>query len=668
MAFKEIKKQVLAQFDTMVASGATLFITDVNKEDMWNAYLLNFTPETMQHHNCNCCRVFIKNYGAIVTIVDNKLVTVWDFVAQDPEYLHSITAMELLVKASVIRDKFVNDFVKLGTAENYDMDKDCTWEHFAVIAPDKIKVRKDKKETIMSDFRQLKQVTKRSLMEITESASDIVLDLIAQGSLYKGNEFEKNVKFFRECQRVFNSLPIEERDNYVWRLCGDAVNPAALAIKNTAIGTLLVNLSEGKDVDFAVTAFEKVVAPTNYKRPTALITKGMIEEAEKTIAILGIQDSLGRRFAVPEDISVDNVLFVNRDAKAAANVFEELKEEVAISPKSLSKVEEITIDKFINEVLPTVSGIEVLVENSHLANLVSVIAPINAEAPNLMKWSNPYSWSYVNALTDSIIKERVKAAGGNVNGVIRTSLSWFNYDDLDLWVQEPNGNWIGFNSFKKPAKAPSTGQLDVDMNAGEGKTREGVENITWTDESKMLSGNYKVYVDQFAMREVINMGCVVEIEFNGETFTFDLPQKMTGKTLVCEFHFDKTKRMLTFVGSNPGNGSVKSVEKWGVNTNRFQKVSMIMNSPNYWKDTIGNKHTFFVIEGAKNDETPRGFFNEFLNDELTKNRKVFEVLGSRLKVEPSDRQLTGVGFSSTQRNSIICRVEGNFKRTLKVNF
>jgi hypothetical protein len=83
-------------------------------------------------------------------------------------------------------------------------------------------------------------------------------------------------------------------------------------------------------------------------------------------------------------------------------------------------------------------------------------------------------------------------------------------------------------------------------------------------------------------------------------------------------------------------------------------------------NSVGNKHVFFIVEGAKNDETPRGFYNEFLKEELTTNRKVFEVLGAKLKVEPSDRQLTGVGFSDTQRNSFIVRVEGQFKRTLKV--
>lgn len=663
--FSHVKKQVLDQFDAMVASGGMLFITDANRELMWDKYLEGFSEEERQGHNCNCCRQFIKRYGAIVVIKDNKLVTVWDFISSVPEYENSVILLGAIVRASNIRDRFVNDTHKLGTDKNTDIDTKITWEHFYVEAPKSYKVDKHKKETIMSDFRQVKQVFKRSLDELTIEASDIVLDLINQGSLYRGNEYEKSVRLFHGCQLVYKDLPEDQKDNYAWSICGNILNPATLAIRNTAMGTLLINLTEGMDLDNAVTAWEKVMAPTNFKRPTALVTKGQIEQAEKKIAILGIQDSLGRRFAVPEDISVDNVIFVNRDAKAAANVFEALKEEIVVSPKTFNKLEEVHIDKFINEVLPTATGVEVLVENSHLANLVSVIAPLVPEAPSLFKWDNPFSWSYVNALTDSVIKERVKAAGGNVTGVIRISLSWFNYDDLDLWVQEPNGNWIGFNSFKKPAKSPTSGQLDVDMNAGVRQTRQGVENITWDDPNKMIEGNYKVYVDQYAMRETQDIGCIVEIEHKGEVFNFDRPEKMQGKTLICEFHFDKTNG-LSFVGGQ--TSSVRSIEKWGVNTNRFQKVSMIMNSPNHWKQQIGNKHVFFVIEGAKNDEAARGFFNEFLNDELTKERKVFEVLGSRLKVEPSDRQLTGVGFSTTQRNAIICRVEGSFKRTLKVTF
>jgi hypothetical protein len=665
MSFKQIKKQVLDQFDFMVATGGKLFITDASKELMWDSYLEGFSDEERQGHNCNCCKQFIRHYGNIVVIVDNKLSTVWDFVSEDPEYKTSVEMLQVIVGMSNIRDIFVNDFTKLGTNSNFDIDNQVTWEHFYIEAPASIKVKKDKKDTIMSDFRQARAVFKRSLDEITIEAAEIVLDLIGQGSLYRGSEFEKNVRFFLACRKTYNTLDTSERDNYTWRISGEVSHPATIAIRNTAIGTLLVNLSEGMDLDAAVTAWEKVMAPTNYKRPSAIVTKGMIEQAEKEIAVLGIAESLGRRFAVAEDISVNNVLFVNRDAKVAANVFEEMKEDVVVSAKSFSKVEEVTIDKFINDILPTSIGVEVLVENSHLANLVSVIAPKEPAAPSLFKWNNPFSWSYVNALTDSLIKERVKAAGGNVNGIVRVSLSWYNYDDLDLHVKEPNGNEIFFQNCRKPAISSTSGQLDVDMNAGTGQTRSGVENITWTDEKKMLEGHYEVYVNQYAMREVQDIGCVVEIEHKGEVFTFEQPQKMSGKTLICGFTYTKAHGLVFDGGAS---STVKSVQKWGINTNKFQKVSMIMNSPNHWEGQVGNKHVFFVIEGAKNDESPRGFFNEFLKDELTKNRKVFEVLGSKLKVEPSDKQLTGVGFSTTQRNAIICRVDGTFKRVLKINF
>ncbi len=665
--FQTLKKQIKDQFDFMVATGGMLFITDADKDVMWDSYLGAFEDlDERQYHNCNCCRQFIKRYGAVVVIHENKLMTVWDFLSDDPLFVDAVNTLGVIVRSSAIRDKFLNDTYKLGTDKNYDLEKDCTWEHLYVEAPRSIVVPSKDRDTQLSDFRQLRQVFKRSLDELTIDASEVVLDLIAQGSLYRGAEFEKMVKFFYSCQLTYKTLPTDQRANYTWRICGEVLG-SALGIRNTAIGTLLINLSEGMELDHAVTAWEKVMAPTNYKRPTALVSKGQVEAAEKKVDELGLKDSLGRRFAVPEDISVDNVIFVNRDAKKASSVFEELKEDVAVSPKQFSKVAEVTIDQFINEVLPTATGVDLLVENNHLSNLVSLVAPQEPTAPTLFKWNNPFSWSYVNALTDSAIKEKVKAAGGNVNGVIRVSLSWYNYDDLDLWVTEPNGNQIGYRTFRNPNMAPSTGQLDVDMNAGSGKTRQGVENITWTDIKKMQSGTYKVYVNQYAMRETKDIGCVVEIEHNGEVFTFARNEKMSGNTLICEFNYDKTKNELTITGDTH-SPALRSVEKWGVATNKFQKVSMIMNSPNHWKEQIGNKHVFFMIEGAKNDEPVRGFFNEFLKDDLTKERKVFEVLGAKLKVEPSDRQLTGVGFSTTQRNSIICKVKGSFDRVVKVNF
>ena len=86
-----------------------------------------------------------------------------------------------------------------------------------------------------------------------------------------------------------------------------------------------------------------------------------------------------------------------------------------------------------------------------------------------------------------------------------------------------------------------------------------------------------------------------------------------------------------------------------------------MLSPNYWGDNaIGNKHYFFMLDGCKNPDTPNGWYNEYLSADLvTNHRRVFEALGSRAKVAESDNQLSGVGFSETQRNNVVIRVKNN---------
>ena len=95
----------------------------------------------------------------------------------------------------------------------------------------------------------------------------------------------------------------------------------------------------------------------------------------------------------------------------------------------------------------------------------------------------------------------------------------------------------------------------------------------------------------------------------------------------------------------------------------------MLNSPNFWDgQTKGNKHYFFMLEGCINPDDTRGFYNEYLRDELHEHRKVFEVLGSKLKAEHSTDQLSGLGFSSTQRNELVVKVTGSFNRTLKIKF
>ena len=120
----------------------------------------------------------------------------------------------------------------------------------------------------------------------------------------------------------------------------------------------------------------------------------------------------------------------------------------------------------------------------------------------------------------------------------------------------------------------------------------------------------------------------------------------------------------------PANCTMNSKQIWNLSTNQFVPVSTVMYSPNYWDDQsgIGHRHVFFMLKDCINDESPNGMYNEFLKPELVAHKRVFEALGSKLKVADSDDQLSGIGFSTTKRNNVIVKVKGATERVLNVKF
>ena len=436
-----------------------------------------------------------------------------------------------------------------------------------------------------------------------------------------------------------------------------------------------MDVSEGVDLDTAVKRYEQIVAPANYKRPKAIFTKKMLEDAKNTLTELGYMNSLQRRFANLDDITINNILFSNKDAAKrisnAGDIFGELEKEVAINPKRFSRVEEIAAQDFIENVLPTAREVEAFVENKHSKNLVSMIAPVDPEAPTMFKWNNGLSWAYSGNIADSDLKQNVKAAGGAIDGVLRFSIQW-NEDgndgyDLDAHCVEPGGNEIYFSNCRKPRKSSLGGQLDVDIVHPMGNI--AVENITWDNLSKMKPGKYRFFVNQYSGS--VKKGFRAEIEFNGEIHSFDYGRSMrVGENVtVAEVTLDKYGNF-TINEKLSGSSSISSKEIWSVNTNQFIPVSVISYSPNYFDEQkgIGNKHLFFFLDGCVNDEEPNGFYNEFLKNELLEHKRVFEALGSKCHTEDTEDQLSGIGFSLTKRDELIVKVKGATERIMKIKF
>jgi len=661
ISFTEIKSKVQSNFKALAKSN-TLFYVAIDRDTIWELYLGGFDETDKQEHNCNCCKSFLRQYAGIVAIKDNKVVSLWDNLKNLGQYQASVDAISEYIHSLPITDVFVSDSSRAGTDSNRDRVRNVVWNHFYFDVPSTYIKSKYDIDTFRGDKRSNKEVLKNSILKISKAAVEEVLDLISEGSLYRGNEFKAIVTQMGELLRETSSLTPDELELYCWTKSVEA--PQLCRIKNTVIGTLLVAISEGEDLETAVRKYEAMVAPTNYKRPTALVTPAMVAKAKEKLIELGLMMSLERRFATEADLSASDILFVDKSS-VLTDVFEDMTKDALVNPRSLSKSPEIGIEKFISDVLPKCSSVEVLLEHRHKGKLVSLLTSVDKDAKSLFKWPNNFSWSYTGGITDSI-KERVKAAGGKVDGILRTSLSWSNYDDLDIHVIEPNKNEIYYGSRRSQY---SGGELDVDMNAGGGRTRTPVENIVWQDERKMLKGKYKVIVNNFSKRETKDQGFTVQLEYKGEQFEFSSAKNPADSANITAFEFEITQSGdIKF--TKEIDSTVASEPIWGLGTNKFHKVKQFMLSPNHWGTDIGNKHYFFFLENCISDEAPRPFFNEFLKQEFDENRKVFEIMGSRLKIQPSDTQVSGIGFSETQRNSMIVRVKGytHSNNIFKINF
>ena len=669
--FNDFKVAVQKQFDVMKQH--ELFRAEVSKDLLWETYLSSFPEGTdpiykeRTEHDCTCCRSFIRAVGDVVAIIDGKVVSIWD--AQPGGFYQVVSdALSALVKSSEISNIFLHPESVAGVDKNFqqaDSGEMLTWEHFYIKIPTDRVVKGLDIGARLSESRSTKDVFLRSLKEISLDSIDTVLELIAQNSLYRGEEHKFAVESFLKLKKEFAKLPASQHDIFCWSRV-KSVPQSVSKIRGTVIGTLLVDLSEGKDLEPSVGSFEAKVAPSNYKRPSALITKGMIEKAQRTIEELGLTSALQRRYAVMEDITVNNILFANRESKQRmTNVFEELAGAVPENMKSFDRVEEIGIAEFISNVLPKVESLEILLENKHAGNMVSLIAPIDSDAKGMFKWPNNFSWSYTGDMTDSI-KERVKKAGGKVEGDLCCRLAWNNTDDLDFHMIEPNGHKIYYSNRRR--LSPNGGCLDLDANGADGMRTDPAENIYYSDKRQMREGVYTLMVHQFSQRNSDNFGFEVEIEFAGTTYNFAYPKVMHPRDYVevAQIKYSH-KDGFEIVKSLPSSQTSKVV--WGLPTQTFHKVNVLMHSPNHWDGHgVGNKHFFFMLDKCVNEGKARGFYNEFLNEELNAHRKVFEVVGSKMKVEESENQLSGIGFSSTQRSSVLCRVKGSFTRTLKINF
>lgn len=737
-----LTKVLQKQFDKMCSTGR-LFRVNVEGELIWTAYMYGFGEDPIYRdpnssvHNCNYCHGFIRRYGNLVAI-DPKTYQVISLFDIDPseipdEYKKSIADMakEIHSEKAEVKEIFVETYRYLSDPKTpYDPDcKDnqdsyqvgvkrnikrytkeeaarypnagikpnqtAVFNHFFLTVPREfINFSGQSREELMSTPRQAKEVFKRGLDEISTDTMNLILDLEAQGSLLNGASYKHVIQKALNYAEEYKNIPSDLKNNYAW-LKSLEWGPSC-GFRNTAIGQLMIDLSEGKEINAACESFNRIVDPANYKKAKAPITQRQIEEARKFVEENGYEESFERRCAIITDINVQEILHTNADAsdaKTKISLFDGVKSTAPTRHKKseFDKVEEVPVEKFMAEILPRCSSVEVFLTGKHKGNFMTLLTSCNKDSKRIFKWDNNFSWTYTGNLAGkSQLKDAVIQAGGRV-GVIRFSHSWNelerneslmdahvfmpgdHYGNANASLDRdgvhnfyPQGQRVGWNQRKDTL---SGGVQDVDYTSQAPVGYVPVENITFPDISKMPEGKYYYKIHNWNFRRTSGKG-KAEIEFDGQIYQYIYPalkhHEWCTVAIVTlkdgKFSIEHKLPLVDFEDKEEG-------EIFGLDTGKFHKVSLICLSPNFWDGQgVGNKHYFFCLRGAKSPEKIRSIHNEFLRDDLMRHRKVMEVLGQSLLVESTEGQLSGLGFNSTVRDELIVKLGGSFKRVIKIKF
>lgn len=701
---KTVLSALQAQFDKMCATGK-LFKSTVSGHKVFELYMQGFgedpifrDPESSEH-NCNLCKNFLYRYGNIVAIDENlNIMTLFDIDGGE-EYNDSFILMSDVLKMNPIEGTFTETFnmlnyslnyehvtstqpmYKLGIPSNVKRYTKEEAEKFGVVKPNEIRTFHHFSISIPKQFIDFTGKTteainalhkvdyelfSKAMEELPIDTLMLVRDLINQGSLLDGATHLHKVEAILKKAQEYQSIPTDKRALWCW---SNSYNFKYARFKNELIGTLCTELAEGKELNEACKAWNIRVDPINYMKATAPITKKQIEEAQKFVEENGYAESFERRCATIEDIKASDILHINSGDGTIkkVSIFDGVKATSTRHKRSeFDKVETVSIEKFMKDILPTCTSVEAFLLNSHKGNMVTLTTSINKDSKPIFKWPNNYSWTYNGNLAGkSQIKEEVKKAGGFVDAFFRFSIMW-NEDgrdivDLDAHAMEPTGH-IYYGNYKGYATVGG-GMLDIDMID---PSSTGIENIFWTDPKKLRDGNYRFFINNFNCKR--NKGAKAEIAFGDEVFTYEIKHEIQGDVDIATVQIKDGQLANIQQSQYLTDSNYSSMELYGLDTNEFHKVNLVCLSPNHWDAPVGNKHYFFMLEGCKAPTQIRSFHNENLIPELLNHRKVMEVLANTTMIESTDKQLSGLGFNATVHDELILKLKGSHNRIIKVQF
>jgi hypothetical protein len=417
-SYRAMLSKLTANFAKNTKTATVLFSVASDKSYLWNLYLKQFPLEHRQHYTCNECRKFFERYADLVTIDakgNAKSVMFSDSPSGDFGYIFD--NLRAVIEGSTVEKIFVTSEKKWGIAVTGQ------WEHFAVTPPKKfvfVEELDSKGAPLETAYQAEAKKTAefntmvRALVEYSPETLETALTIINSDALYRGESVAARAEWLQDViltqKKTKNA---RNRHNLLWSAVASA--PVGFAKpRGTALGSLLDNIVEGKDLTEIRALFAAVMDPTKHGRPQNAPSAGNIKQAEKVIDAKGLTSALDRKFATLEDIT--KKIWAPRPVRAGGTggVFGHL------APRERKQAEanhlnlpskKMTLEKFVTTVVPTAQEIEVKMQT--VMNFIALTTASDPAAKPILQWDdaknrNPVAWYvYTQGSTPSQWGKRV---------------------------------------------------------------------------------------------------------------------------------------------------------------------------------------------------------------------------------------------------------------------
>lgn len=385
------------QFYNMVSEYGTLYSTNAAGDALWERYLAAIEEPYRAENECYECRSFVRSYGALVCMLPTGALVspVWDpDIAPEP-----MRAAVAALRDAVLKAKLLGVFASSNSELGHWHTNDFT--HLSVaVPPSLVHNRADMtawqaQAKYAADYRTLCGY----LASADTSAIEGAALLLKSGSLPSSEKFTARVDWLLEAIRRFGKRGPER--NLLWEMVAKA--PAGWCeVRSSALGSLISDISSGLTGDSVAERWAAIVDPLKYQRAQEAPKAGTVRAAEDLVRKLGVEESLGRRYASVSDIK--EWLWQTPQAWGEgkrAGVFGGIKtrEDKLFQSKNSHKVagSVLTFARFYRDVLPDAKSVTLKVPS--IGPFMALTTALNFYAPPILKWDragdrNPVGWYF----------------------------------------------------------------------------------------------------------------------------------------------------------------------------------------------------------------------------------------------------------------------------------